>query len=487
MSGGTEWATLAHAVRRRVVAKYLGQLALAMAALNGVPLLVALLYGDGGLALRYTAVVVVLLLFGLSTSRFETPSQIQTNEAWVITTLTFVVGGLAGTVPIMGAGLSALDALFESISAVTTTGLSMVAEPERMAVPFLFGRAWMQWYGGLGIVVLSVALLRGHGMVGRRLLDPGAGENLATSAHFYARRMLMIYLALTMIGTVLILPFSDGFAAAVIHTLAAVSTGGFAMSSDSLAALEPTARALLILYAFLGAVSLPLYFVATQQGVVRLFREPEPRALIAVTLVIVGGLALTLRGQGLEWGDALTHATLMGMSAQSTAGFSSMNPAELLPMGQLLLIVAMFIGGSVGSTAGGVKLFRLLVVVQLLRRLLRRSALPEHGILAARLGDRDLDHEEMERAMIVILLYLMMTGLSVACFIGYGYGLQPALFEVVSALGTVGLSIGLAEPGLPALLKAVLCLDMLAGRVEVFALLVLFYPRSWLGRRREVS
>ena len=172
--------TLAYAVRVRVVLKYLGQLALVLAALTAVPLLVALGYGDHRFALRLAVIIALLLIGGGLFSRLPSPSRVQVNEALVITTLAFLISALLMSYPLMAAGLGFLDALFEAISGVTTTGLSTLASVHDKSQAFLFTRAWMQWYGGLGIVVLSVALLAGHHAASRRLIDPeSSSENIA--------------------------------------------------------------------------------------------------------------------------------------------------------------------------------------------------------------------------------------------------------------------------------------------------------------------
>ena len=178
--------TLAYAVRAKVVLKYLGQLMLLLAALDLLPAVVALGYGDSELALRFSIVVVILVALSVPWVRVAVPKEIQTNEALAITALAFLVGAASMVYPFMGAGIGLSDALFEAVSGITTTGLSCLASVEGKPRSFLFARAWMQWYGGLGIVILSLALLMGHERIARRLLGrPSEGEGVAVGCCMY--------------------------------------------------------------------------------------------------------------------------------------------------------------------------------------------------------------------------------------------------------------------------------------------------------------
>ncbi len=482
------FTTLAYAVRGQVVLKYLGQLALVLAALTAVPLAVALGYGDYPFASRLGLVIVPLLAFGGLFSRLQTPARVQANEALAITVLAFLVAALMMTYPLMAAGIGFVDALFEAISGVTTTGLSTVAHLHERSHAFLFARAWMQWYGGLGIVVLTVALLAGHHAASRRLIEPEAsGENIATTARHYARRMLVVYLTLTVIGLVLIALMPIDLFGAVTHLLAAVSTGGFAPADSSIAGLAPSAQTSITLVAASGAVALPLYYLLFNRGVGEFLQDVELRALVGLLLAVTVILAGFLRYDGMAWGDALRHGFLLGFSAQTTTGFASLDVARLDAGSKAALILAMACGGSLGSTAGGIKMLRLLIVWRLFFVAVRRTALSEHAVLEYWLGSRKLDSDDVERALLMVLLFITVVLFSWLPFLLFGYTPLDALFEVVSATGTVGLSTGITSGDLPALLKGILCFDMVAGRVEILALLVLLYPGSWIGKRAEVA
>jgi trk system potassium uptake protein TrkH len=457
-------------------------LGVVLAALNSVPLAVAVLFGEYEMAGRYGVVLVALLALALPLARMKAPDRLQVNEALAVVVGVFVVGSLASSYPLGMAVGNWLDGWFEAVSGITTTGLSTTASVEDKSRAFLFARAWMQWYGGLGIVILSLALFLHNGVAGRRLMDTEAtGDTLVSTTRTYARRVAIVYGVLTGCAVLGIwLAAGDGFVA-LAHGLSAVSTGGFSTFDDSLAGLAPGAAAVITGFAWLGAVSLPLYTLAWQKGLGALPRDPELRALVIATAALGALLYLWMPTGG--WLDAL----LMGMSAQSTTGFSTVAVGELDDASKLAMTGAMLVGGSVGSTAGGFKLLRLLLLLRLLQLVLVRTAAPRHAVIDVRLGGRRVDDADLWRAMLLVVTFVLLVFLSWLAFVAHGYPALDALFEVASATGTVGLSTGIARPDLEPLLKAVLCFDMLAGRVEIFALLVVLYPGTWFGKRSEAG
>ena len=152
---------------------------------------------------------------------------------------------------------------------------------------------------------------------------------------------------------------------------------------------------------------------------------------------------------------------------------------------KLVMIVSMLVGGSVGSSAGGFKLLRLLILIRFLQFTIRRSALPSHAVAEPYLAGQKLEANDILRALVLILIFIVIVILSWLPFVLLGYEPIDALFEVVSACGTVGLSSGITRPELEPVLKGILCFDMIAGRLEVIALLVVLYPRTWIGRRSK--
>ncbi len=478
---------LRYAVRFRVVFKYFGQLCLVVAALTLVPLLMSVIFGDTGITLRYGLVIGGLTALGAVLGRMRAPAMIQTNEAMVLVALMFLFTPLVMTYPLMGSGMAFLDALFEAISGVTTTGLSTKATLIGVPQTFLFGRAWMQWYGGLGIVIFSLALVMQPGQVAKGLTATETeSDDLVGGTRAHARQILKVYGILTVVGIIGSWAVGVGFVDAMHYTFAAVSTGGFAPHDNSLATFSWPAQVWITLLCLAAAIPLTFY--------PRMLREKrrgavESLQLVAVLLAALGvslvmGATMRLSG-GMAWSQVLHHAPLLAFSAQTTAGFSSLSCAELDAGSKLVLIVSMLVGGGAGSTAGGFKLLRLLIAMSVLRLILLRTCLPKHAVIAPRLAGHRLQDDEIHAALLLILLFVVVVILSWLPFVAMGYNPLDSLFEVVSATGTVGLSAGLTSTTLPALLKGILCVDMLMGRLEIVAWLVMLYPGTWFGRKME--
>jgi trk system potassium uptake protein TrkH len=353
---------------------------------------------------------------------------------------------------------------------------------------FLFGRAWMQWYGGLGIVVLSLALTLRPGITAKSFaLTEKEADDLIGGTRAHARRILLLYAALTGAAVLALLIAGVRPSASLLYSLSAVSTGGFAPHYGSLAALPNRVAAVIATGAGVaGALPFAFYihrFNRTKYSAVNVLQVEA--LFVAAAVVAVGLWLLMAASPGQSTSEALFHAPMLALSAQTTTGFSSMPPSQLEPPAKLLLVASMLVGGGVGSTAGGVKILRLLILVLLIRILVLRASTARHAVLEPRLAGRRLSQDDVRDALALITLFLMVIFISWIPFVGMGYDPVDSLFDVVSAAGTVGLSTGVASPDLPASLKAILGADMLLGRLEIVAWLVLLYPGTWIGRRLE--
>jgi trk system potassium uptake protein TrkH len=483
--GEQQVRTLSYSVRIPVMLKQFGRLCVALSAFALVGLVVSLLSGEYSFTYRYAAVVIIFAVSGLALVRIKAPSDLQINEAIVISALIFPFSSLVFSYPMMASGLPFSDALFESISAVTTTGLSTVGSVEDKPATFLFGRAWLQWTGGLGIVVLTVALLTRPDVAVKRLIEYEEFEDIVGGTRLFAQKVLKVYLILTALGIIILVLTGVRPFQALVHTLAAVSTGGFSSYDNSLAGLDNwTSRASVILISFLGAISLALYYRAYYHGWRRFFSDVQVQALAGFSFIVSLLLFFFMGYPGTgTWESSLRDAPLMAFSAQTTTGFSSLPVSALDPVAKLLLIMSMAVGGGIGSTAGGMKILRLLILFKLLALSVMRTCLPAHAVTELRISGQKMEADEIERTLLMILLFFIVIFLSWLPFLIMGYGPLDALFEVVSAVGTVGLSTGITDSRLPAVLKGVLCADMLLGRLEIFAFLVVFYPGTWFGRR----
>ncbi|MDO9423384.1 MAG: potassium transporter TrkG [Methylobacter sp.] len=475
---------LAQPVRYRVLTRYLARIGLVVIALRLVPISVAWLNGDWAFMINQLITLTVLSAICLPLSRIQAPEGITNNEVMVISALSFFLSAASDCIPFIGEGLSDIDAFFEAVSAVTTTGLSTMSQIQRHSAGFLFARSWMQWYGGLGIIVFSVGLLfLDKGLAARRLAmgDIGDSRDILGNARAHSVKLLAIYCALTVFAISLLSMAGVPPLSAVTHALSGVSTGGFSIYDSSLTAIEPwSIQFMIVLCGVLGAVSLPFYYRFVQNGIQELSFNLEIRALLVLSILVIGLLFFCSGESDANVLLRLKHAVIMGLSAQTTTGFTNVDAVALDNGSKLSLIFSMLVGGSIGSTAGGIKILRLLIVLRLLQFFIQRTALPAHAVLERHLSNDKLEYDEIEKALMLILIFMGTVLCSWLPFLMAGYDPLNALFEVVSACSTTGLSAGITRTELEPGLKVVLIVDMLLGRVEFLAFLVFLYPRTWI-------
>jgi len=470
-------------IRLPVVGKYLARLCLIAALLDLAPLGFSLASTDWPLAIRWAVTVLALGLPELLMRPLPLHPHLGHNEALAVLALAYLLIGVIQAYPLLAPDLSFADALFESISALTTTGLSTLPGVEQRTPAYLFSRAWIQWYGGVGIAIISLAVLIRRSAAARHLIDNSLEqEDLVGSTRAHTRHAVAVYLLLSVLGFLLLWPLLGAWHA-LLYTLTGISTGGFSPHDASLGALPPVAQPVVLMVACSGAVPLVLYFRSYRLGWRNLLRDPEARGLVTLILALTLLMAPALALQGLPWEDAWRHAPLLVASAQSGTGFSSMGLSDLAPAAALVLIAAMFIGGGLASTSGGIHVFRFLLTLRLIRVMILRACLPPHAVVETTLGQRRIQPEDALPAVLTVLLFLLVILLSWAAFLSCGYQPLASLFEITSATATVGLSSGITSQGLPWGLKLLLCADMLLGRLEILAFLVLLCPSNWKGKR----
>lgn len=480
---------LSFAIRPVLLLKAFGSLSIVLACLTLVPAVASLIFQEYWITGRYGYIILFFLAFWLLSKRIKISlTSLQSNEVFALVALLFLLIPLVMTYPMTAAGIPFLDAYFEALSGATTTGLSTLKTMEGMPKTFLFARAWMQWYGGLGIVVFSLALLVKPGGIAKRL---SAGEDIDDDlwggSKSYARRIVFAYTAVTALGCVAVVVSGAPFFEGLLFIFAAVSTGGFAPHDASLASLGLFSEYVVTVFCLLGAVPLVLYAPPY-----RLSRTQKMMIMETSTLVFFCALGISVFSlclysfEEMTWREALSSAPAMAVSAQSTAGFSNMDISQLHDATKAALIPGMVIGGCVGSTGGGVKILRLLLFFGLLGAFLAKVNMPRRALRPPRLLGMELDDATIQNALLMIVLYFTIMLLSWGAFLAYGYDPLDSAFDVVSAVGTVGLSSGIVGGSLPALLKLVLCADMLMGRLEILAVLVLINPSSWVGRRKNL-
>lgn len=479
--GGSE--PLVQAARIGVVGLTLAKHAVIYAFVLAPPALWAMIDGDRNLSLALGAPAILSIIVFATVWKLPLPDDLRGIEAVVTIALVFVIGALLITPGFLALGMPPVDALFEAMSAVTTTGLSVAADPDGWPFAGHVLRAWVQWCGGLVMATAVLALLLPSGLPARRLGQAGIdqGDRIASTRR-QAQQLLGIYLGLTvaMAGvTALAVPDTRE---AVVLTLAAISTGGFSPRSDSLESYSPLGQGLVMLTCVLGAVSL-LSYVLILQGKLRAAWSlgSMRRVLLALVGFSATYAAMLYVGGFRDWGRIYAEA-LNVVSGLTTAGFST---GPMPPAGAALLVIvmAMLAGGDVGSTAGGLKLARLGIALRTVLHSAQRLRLPSNAVAPLRHRGEKVEASTLTALLGLVAIYLAAVALVWLHMVAHGHPALPALFEVVSTLSTVGLSTGLVGADLSTDLKLSLSFGMWLGRLEFFAVLLLLAPRTWLSRR----
>ncbi len=458
----------------RVVTYYLGLILMIFGTANYAPAIVAIIAWDKVSALYFiTGTLMIALGYALHTLGHGVEDKsLRFCDAAMITTLSFLVPALANALIMWISSYDFVNALFESISGITTTGLSMYKASSLPPV-FVFARAWLQWLGGLGIVILTLSLLARPGTATYRLFsthfrrEPSLPSSSILSKHivlFYAGLTTLAFLAYVVTG----LPLFD----ALVYSLTTTSTGGF----SGYAGLTGNSALVAMVFMFLSSQSFILYYrVLRDRNLKHLLRGAQLASFTLMT--IMGGAALLV-----VWRSNVSTVLFHFISALSTTGYSTVSIDSLPTAGQLLLILAMFIGASMGSTGGGVKQFRVIVAFKALITSILRLIEPKERIHIVKVAGERIEDSEVLTYLTVILAYATIVVLSSLVFTAFGYGFLPSLFSVTSALGTVGLQPNIITPQLPVILKAVLMINMVLGRLEVITVIAAF---TGLIRLRE--
>jgi trk system potassium uptake protein TrkH len=478
-----------------VVGLLLVFVAMAMA-LSGV---VALVYRDGDALAIFAAAALTLAAgwAGFRFTRFE--GDLTAREGFAIVTFTWASTALFGSLPYLfsGATHSPIGAVFESMSGFTTTGATIFADIEALPHGILFWRSFTHWLGGMGIIVLAIAVLPFLGVGGMQLFRaevPGpTPERLRPRITQTAKLLWYVYLGLTVLQTLLYLLGGMSLFDAVTHTFATLATGGFSTRNASIAAFEsPYIHWVTIVFMYVAGVNFALHFRAAT-GRLEYFRDHEWRFFIGV--VVCAGLMLAsfnliggsyeISVQGLE--RAVRDGFFQATSITTTTGFVTADYELWTPAARMLLFALFFVGGMAGSTGGSIKAVRVLLLLKQTAIELRKHLHPR-AILLARIGRQVVKEDIMANVVGFVILYLLL-------FLAGALALSLTGIDVLTALGASAATVGNVGPGLgnvgptdnygwmsgPAL--TVLSFLMLAGRLEIYTVLLLFHPETWKRRK----
>jgi len=482
-------------LRGRFFAYVLGTALLALAAAATLFAGYALLLGEPtrGFALVVLAALPSgIVLRGLGSPNAE-PSRREALAGVLVTWL--LMPALSGVPYALTDGVSLVDAFFEGMSGFTTTGATTITDLLALPTSLMLWRAFTQWVGGIGIVVLFVAVFPQLAIAGRQLFfaeQPGTSEErLAPRLRSTAAVVVSLYAGLTALAVVAFLLARMSPVDALAHAFASLSAGGFSPAPAGMTAQAPTVQWVAVAFMFLGGASFPHLYRALSGDARALFGNAEFRAYVAILLV--GGLLLTLAllpSFGL-W-DALRHGVFQAVSLTTTTGFVSDDVSAWSLPAQALLVAFMFIGGSAGSAAGGVKVVRWLIVVKHSVREVRRALHPR-AVMPVRVGRRVVPEEVMRAVVAFLTLYLGLFAAGTLTLVTLGADFVTAFTAAIACLGNTGVALGSVGPlgdfdAFHPVSRLVLAFLMYAGRLEVVTVFVVFDASFWrrprLGGRR---
>lgn len=376
------------------------------------------------------------------------------------------------------------SAFFESVSGYTGTGLTMAARADLLPKTLQWWRSFIEWIGGMGVIVLMLAILAGPrpGAATHSLYYAEArGEKIHPSIRTTLRTMWWIFLLYTFISVIALWGAGMPMWESVNHAMTGISTGGFSVTANSIASYNSVAIELVLIpIMLLGAISFAVHYQMMRgQGRI-LWTDYQTRWFLA--LALAGVVFLTLENLlTTPIGEAARSSAFQFVSAITCTGFQSADIASWSATAKLLLAAGMFVGGAAGSTAGGIKVMRMLVLIRGVQWRFRKIVAPRGAIVPFRIGatrveDADVG-QRLEDASLIMFLWLVFLGLGIFVLLHTtpsGFTLSDVIFEVASAQGNVGLSVGITAPSMPLLSKLALCFNMWIGRLEIIPVLMLF-------------
>lgn len=413
------------------------------------------------------------------------------REGYVVVSLVWVVFSLFGCLPYLFSGAipSVTDAFFETMSGFTTTGSSILNNIEELPHGILFWRSLTQWLGGMGIIVLFLAVLPKLGVGGRELFAaevPGPNpDKLTPSIKATARRLWGLYLGFTVAEALFLAIGGMEWFDAINHSLTTLATGGYSTKQASIGAYPtPYIQYVIILFMFIAGVNFSLSYAAVTGRIKKLWKDEEFQWYFAIvvlfTLLITLGLMVTMEGS-LE--SNFRDALFTVISILSTTGYATADYLLWAPHIALLVFVLMFFGGSGGSTSGGVKIVRVMLLVKNSYYEIVRLLHP-NAIIPVRFNKQSVKSSTVDNIMAFVILYAIVFVISIVILSFWMSSLDSTLSAVATSLGNIGPGFGQIGPmenfsGLADGAKWFLSFLMLLGRLELFTVLVLLTPAFW--------
>ena len=480
-------------MRYKIVLHTVGRVILFEAALLLLPLAVSLIFGES-CAKAFILTILIAAALGFAVSRLCDGSEkdIFIREGLAIVSLSWIAISAIGALPFVISGEipSYIDAFFETVSGFTTTGASILTDVESMSRGLLFWRSLTHWLGGMGVLVFVMAIME---KVPDRSINilraemPGHSvDKLVPRSRSTAKILYYIYLALTALEIVFLLCGGMPLYDSIIHALGTAGTGGFGIKADSIASYSHYLQWVITVFMLLFGVSFSMYYLLLLKKWRAVLGSNELKCYLGIGLAAFVIVAVNIYPMYGNIADAVRLSAFQVSSLLTTTGYATAD-FDLWPqLSKAVLFLLMFSGGCMGSTAGGLKISRIVVLAQSVRNELRRALLPR-SVSSVKLNGRQLDPQEVKAVHSYFAIYLSVI-IAVFLLISFEpFGMETNLSAAVSCVNNIGPGFDLIGPSASyaaysGFSKLVLSLAMLLGRLEIFPMLLLFSPQLWSRR-----
>ncbi|MBR3865965.1 MAG: TrkH family potassium uptake protein [Clostridia bacterium] len=478
----------------KAVLNTLGKILQVEAGLMLLPLIVALIYRGDPIPFLITIGLLIVIGTLLTVTLHKGDHLIFEREGFLIVALSWVIMSVFGALPfvISGAIPSFVDAFFETVSGFTTTGSTILTDFSVMDRSLLFWRSFTHWIGGMGVLVFIMALLpmtnsRSVHILKAETTGPTKGGKLVPKMRSTATILYIIYLALTVIEVIFLLFGGMTLFEALTYSFATAGTGGYGITAAGVAGFNsPYINIVISVFMLLFGVNFNLYYLVLLGNWKSFFKNEENRwyfAIVGISTLFIAFNILKLFG---NFAESLMHSFFQVASIITTTGFATADFALWPTASQFLLVLLMLIGASAGSTGGAIKVSRIIILLKSIRRSIHKMIRPNQ-VEVVRLNGSPLDEETVSTTHTFVSLYMLIlfgSGLLV-CLDGFDF--TTSFTATVACLCNVGPGLGLVGPMgsfaiFSAPVKLLLSSLMLLGRLELFSIVMLFFPEAW--RRR---
>lgn len=473
-----------------IVFRLLSYILLCESALLMLPAATSAIYGEWSVLGAFLITAALCVVFGLLLRLAKPTSKVfYMREGFATTALSWIVISIMGAVPFVLTGCipDPIDALFETVSGFTTTGASILPAVEGLPRGILLWRSFTHWIGGMGVLVFLLTLLPLTGGSHVNLMkaeSPGPQvDKLVPKVQSTAKLLYGIYLALTLAQLVFLMAGGMPLFESLLTAFGTAGTGGFGFKNDSFAQFSPYIQWVVTIFMILFGVNFNFYFLLLLRRFRRAVSSEEVRAYLGIILVSIGIITLNIRSMYSGLGEALRHAAFQVGSIITTTGFSSCD-FDLWPtLSKQLLVLLMFVGACAGSTGGGMKVSRILIFRKTVGKELKQAMHPQ-VVAPVRMDGKLLSHEIIRTTNVYLCAYLFILVASIMLISLDGFDMVTNFTAVAATLNNIGPGLSQVGPmmnfaGFSNPAKLVLIFDMLAGRLELFPMLVLFLPSAW--------